>query len=298
MATIESAKTSGAKYDRRLREHRQRDPDEAVAAHLQEDRGQDHRAGGRRLDMRVGQPGVDRPHRHLHREGGEEGEPQPGLRVVAELRGGLREQRRDVGGAGGPVHRHDGEEHQDRAEQRVEEELEARIDAPLAAPDADDQEHRDQAGLEEQVEQHEVEGREDADHRRLEDEEGDHVLLDAVLDRVPRSQDAERHQERREQDERHREAVDAELEADVRRRARHGVSTSWKPGVAGIEARPGDERKHEGHDRRGERRPAGVGAHRLLVAAQRQDEGRADERQDEQAGEDAEAEHQRAPVAR
>ena len=25
----------------------------------------------------VGQPGVDRPHRHLHREGGEEGEPQP-----------------------------------------------------------------------------------------------------------------------------------------------------------------------------------------------------------------------------
>ena len=61
------------------REHRQREAQEAVAAHLQQDRGQDDRARGRRLDMRVGQPGVHRPHRHLHREGREEGEPQPGL---------------------------------------------------------------------------------------------------------------------------------------------------------------------------------------------------------------------------
>ena len=65
----------------RHREHRQREAQETVAAHLQQDRGEDDRAGGRRLDMRVGQPGVDRPHRHLHREGGEEGEPQPGLHL-------------------------------------------------------------------------------------------------------------------------------------------------------------------------------------------------------------------------
>jgi hypothetical protein len=68
------------------------------------------------------------------------------------------EQHLDVGGAGAPVHRHDGEQHQHRAEQRVEEELEAGIDPARAAPDADDQEHRDQAGLEEQIEQHQVEG--------------------------------------------------------------------------------------------------------------------------------------------
>ena len=158
----------------RVREHRQRDPDEAVAAHLQEDARQDHRAGGRRLHVRVRQPGMDRPHRHLHREGGEEGEPEPGLELHREA--GVQ-QGRDVGGAGVPVHRHDGEQHQHRAEQGVEEELEAGVDAPLAAPDADDEEHRDQAGLEEQVEQHQVEGREHADHRRLEDEEGDEILL-------------------------------------------------------------------------------------------------------------------------
>jgi hypothetical protein len=34
-----------------------------------------------RLDVRVGQPGVDRPHRHLDREGGEEGREQPQLLV-------------------------------------------------------------------------------------------------------------------------------------------------------------------------------------------------------------------------
>ena len=182
MATTDSANTSGVNVLARQREHRQREAQEAVAAHLQQDAGQDHRARRRRLDVRVGQPGVHRPHRHLHRERGEEGQPQPALHVVGELVG---QQRRDVGGAGVPVHGHHGEQHQHRAQQRVEEELEARVDAPLAAPHADDQEHRDQAALEEQVEQHQVERAEHADHQRLEHQEGDHVLLDPRLDRLP-----------------------------------------------------------------------------------------------------------------
>ena len=181
IATIESVKMKRRELGRGEREHRQREAQEAVAAHLQEDRGEDHRAGGRRLDMGVRQPGVDRPHRHLHRERGEEGEPQPGLHRRPGT--GCVEQRRDVGRAGLPVHRHDGEQHQHRAEQRVEEELEAGIDAPRAAPDADDQEHRDQAALEEDVEEDEVERAEDADHQRLEHQEGDHVFLEARLDR-------------------------------------------------------------------------------------------------------------------
>src|SRR5271166_6020334 len=45
------------------------------------------------------------------------------------------------------------QQHQHRAEQRVEEELERGIDAALPAPDADDQVHRDQHGLEEHIEQ-------------------------------------------------------------------------------------------------------------------------------------------------
>ena len=76
------------------------------------------------------------------------------------------------------------------------------------------------------------------------------------------------------------------------------VSTSWKPGVADVEPAQAtsDSRKvttvvASAAQRALERTAS-------LVAAQAQDEGRADERQDEEAGEDAEAEHQRAPVAR
>ena len=242
--------------------------------------------------MRVRQPGVDRPHRHLDREGGKEREPEPGLQARWEA---VLEQRRDVGRAGVPEHRQDGEQHQDRAEERVEEELEARIDAALAAPDADDQEHRDEAGLEEQVEENEVEGLEDADHGRLEDEEGDHVLLEPVLDRLPGGEDRERHQEGREQDERHREAVDAELEADRVGEPGMGLD-ELEGGACRVEPPPGPERQEERRDCREQRRPARVRAHRHVVAAQRQDEGRADERQDQEAGEDAEAEHQCPPT--
>ena len=193
MATTDSVKISGAKSWRGQREHRQREAQEAVAAHLQQDRGQDHRARGRRLDMGVRQPGVHRPHRHLDRERGEERQPRPGLQR-ARHRG--VHQRRNVGRAGVPVQRHDRQQHQHRAEQRVEEELEAGIDPARAAPDADDQEHRDQAAFEEQIEQHEVERREGADHQRFQHQERHHVFAHPHLDRFPARQDAERHQRR------------------------------------------------------------------------------------------------------
>ena len=44
--------------------------------------------------------------------------------------------------------------------------------------------------------------------------------------------------------------------------------------------------------------PAGIGPEGLLVATKRENEGCADERQDEEAGKEAEAEHQRAPKTR
>src|SRR6266498_127577 len=103
--------------------------------------------------MSVWKPGVHRPHGKLHGERSEEGEPQPGLHLRREAMG---EEHRDVGGASLPIDRHYGEQHQQRAGERVEEELEARIDATLAAPYSDDEEHRDQPALEEEIEQHEV----------------------------------------------------------------------------------------------------------------------------------------------
>ena len=61
-------------------------------------------------------------------------------------------------------------QHQDAAEGGVEHELERRVDAPLAAPDADDQEHRDQHRFPEHVEQEQVLRHEGSQHRELDEE--------------------------------------------------------------------------------------------------------------------------------
>src|SRR5205814_10378789 len=49
----------------RIGQDRQDEADEAVRSDLQRDGGEDDRAAGWRLDVRVGQPGVHWPHRHL-----------------------------------------------------------------------------------------------------------------------------------------------------------------------------------------------------------------------------------------
>ncbi len=291
MAMTESDEHQDREVVRGEREHRQRETQEAVAAHLQEDRGQDDRARGRRLDMRVRQPGVDRPHRHLHRERREEREPQPRLHLARER---MAQQHGDIGGAGLPVHRHDGEQHQHRAEQRVEEELEARVDPARAAPHPDDQEHRDQAALEEQVEQHQVERRERADHQGLEHQKRDHVLLDAHLHRQPARHDAKRHDRRGEDDQWQRDAIDAHVVGAVA--AEPGdLLDELELRRAGVEPRQQDERHREGDDGRPQRDPAGVAPGRLVLAAQHQNEEDARNRQEGRDGEDRPARHQCTP---
>jgi hypothetical protein len=157
----------------------------------------------------------------------------------------MRQQVRDRGRPGVPEHRHDGDQHQHRAEQRVEEELERRVDAPLAAPHADDDVHRDQAAFEEDVEQHDVERAEDADHQRFQDQEGDHVGLDALLDRFPAGQDRQRHQEGRQDDEQHGDAVDAHVVGDAAVQP-VDLLDELETRIGGIEADPDQKRDDEG----------------------------------------------------
>src|SRR3989441_10413255 len=64
----------------------------------------------------------------------------------------------------------------------VEDELDRRVNAVGAAPDADDEVHRDQHRLPEDVEEEEVEADEHAEHPRLEDQHRDHEFLPPVLD--------------------------------------------------------------------------------------------------------------------
>ena len=185
----------------------------------------------------------------------------------------------DIERAGLPVHRHDGEQHQHGAGEGVEEELVRRLDAPRSAPDADDQEHRDQAALEEHVEHGEVERREHADAERLEDEEHDHVVAHALLDRRPAGDNADRDQERRQHHEQHRDAVDAHAVADGRADP-VVVLDELEAGIAAVEARPHPQREHEGDERDDERDPARQFLAGLAVARHEEQDQRADQRQE------------------
>ncbi len=157
--------------------------------------------------MRVRQPGMDWPHRHLDRKAREEGQPEPILhrRIKVELH-----QRRDVRSARCCHHIHHRDQHQDRTEQRIEEEFVARLDPLDTAPDADDQVHRDQAGFEEDVKEEKVLRRKDADHERFHHQERSHIFRYTLLDRVPASQNTDRHQEDRKHDQHQRDAIYAQ----------------------------------------------------------------------------------------
>ena len=195
------------------------------------------------------------------------------------------EQHSNVGRAGVPVHRHDGEQHQHGAEQRVEEEFEGGIDSARAAPDPDDEEHRNEPALEEQIEQHEIERGEGAHHQSLEHQKCDHVLFDAPLDGIPARNDADRHQAGSKDDERQRNAVDAHMVGDG----------SAKPGLflhelklerGRVEAVEQDQGDGERDQRGPQSDPARIALLGLAVARQRRDEKRADERQERGNGQD------------
>ena len=206
------------------------------------------------------------------------------------------QQHGDVGRAGLAIHGEDRDQHEERADERVEKELEARVDAPLAAPDSDDEKHRNEAALEEEIEQHDVERAEDAYHQRLEHQEGDHIFLHALLDRVPGGENGEGHQEGRQQDEGHRKAVDAHL-VDEARAEPVFLLDELKRRACRVEAGPDDKRQREGRECGRQRRPSDVAQACFIVALLRQQEGDADQRQKGDAGENAETEHQRSPPA-
>ena len=242
MATIESAKTSGVKACEAEREHRQREADEAVAAHLQEHAGEDDRARRRRLDMSIGQPGMHGPHRHLHRERGEEGEPQPGLQRAREVVG---KRLAYIARPGLEIDGDERQQHQYRAQERVEEELEGGIDPPRAAPDADDEEHRNEHALEEDIEEEEVEGAERAHHQGLEHQERDHVFAHAQLDRVPAREDADGRKEARQQNEEQRDPVDPHTVVDVEAGEPRRFLDELEIAARWVEIRPHGDRQRE-----------------------------------------------------
>ena len=106
-------------------------------------------------------------------------------------------------------------EHQDAARHRVQDELDRGVDALVVPPDPDEEVHRDEHRVPEDVEQEQVERDEHAEHAGLEREDEEAELLHLLLDAVPRGQQRERREEAGEHDEPQADAVHAQVVVDA-----------------------------------------------------------------------------------
>ena len=258
------------------REEREREAHQAVGAHLQQHAGQDDRAGGGRLHVRVGQPGVEREQRHLDRERDGERQEEPALRVRRDLQR-VEPQQVEAVAAGRLLVQEgepeDGDEHQHAARHRVEHELDRRVDALVVAPDPDEEVHRDEHRVPEHVEQEEIERDEDADHRGFEREDEDRELLDLLLHALPRREQRNRREEAGEHHQQQADAVDADVVVDAEGRDPRHPLDELEVGRRGVEARPDQQGHGKGHERGAERDPAD---HRVAPAVGVADQGEED----------------------
>ena len=198
---------------RSVRSDGQRETQETIGPQLEHDRRQHRRSTGGCFDVHVGQPGVYRPHRHLDGECRQEGKEQQRLRGLTQ--GQLVPCKQVEAATGLGVEEDQRDQHQQGAEQCVQEELERGVNLVGAAPDADDQVHRDQGGFEEHVEQQAVERAKHADHQATEDQEGTHVLVHALRDDFPPGDDHYQVHEGCEQHEPQRDAIHPQVVVHV-----------------------------------------------------------------------------------
>ncbi len=271
------------KLARRLGEERKRKAQQAVRAHLQEHAGQNHRPRGWRFDVSVGQPGVERKQRHLDRKRERERQEQPGLQGRRDVhRDEIRQVEARHAGDRLVVVRNpeDRDQHQHAAGHGVEDELHGGVDATLVSPDADEEIHRNQHRVPEEIEEEEIERQEHADHRRFEREHEEGKLAHSGLDRLPRTEERDRCQEGGQDDEEQADAVDPEVIGNAELGQPRVPLDELIVGARGVELRPHDEADDERHERNAERQLA-----RELIAAlaRGQDDDPAGERQrDEQ----------------
>jgi hypothetical protein len=229
---------------------------------------------------------MERPHGHLHREGRKESKPQPEFHIGGEI---MRQKLFDIGRSGAPVHRHDGQQHQHRAKQRVEEEFERGVDAPLAAPHTDDDEHRNEAAFKEDVEDDDIQRAEHADHQRFQHQKRDHVFFQTRRDGRAR-QNTRWHQESGQDDKQHRNAVHAHLVGDQAAKP-FAFFHHLEAGVGVIKPTPDEQRDDERHDGGEECDVADVALGNVVIAADQKDQRDPDERQERDDGKDGPIDH-------
>ena len=154
----------------------------------------------------------------------------------------------------------------------------------LAAPRADEEEHRDERRLEEEVEEQQVERDEDADHRRLQNEHRGEEGEAALLDGVPARQNRDGDEQRRQQHEPEAHAVHADVVvgADAPDPERLLLEAERVGRPLADAARQEQQRDEEGQDREGERDQAVVLRARVRGESVQRDREGADRGQQDQ----------------
>ncbi len=133
--------------------------------------------------MRVGKPGMQRKHRHLHRKAQEQAPRKSTAVRTAEGERGIRRlkfKRIDAGSlAVLEVHARESEQQEHAAEQRVQKEFDCRVGAAWAAVNPDDEVHRNQNQIPEQVKQKQIQRDEYANDARFKQQDHRVVKLGA-----------------------------------------------------------------------------------------------------------------------
>ena len=197
--------------------------------------------------MSIRQPGMQRHHGQLHREGDKETKHDPKLGAGTQLRAqqfrifeGVNARRLVVD----KVECQDGDQHQQSAALRKQEKLDGRVDAPLMAPDDNEEIHRDQHEFPGEIEQEQVDRQEDTCDSRQNPHQVEVEKADFLADFRPGCQHGNDTQEEREHQHQQAETIHSKMEVDAK---------AWHPiHVHFVEPRPRGACGSAGPDTRGQ----------------------------------------------
>jgi hypothetical protein len=178
-----------------------------------------------------------------------------------------------------------GNEQQSGGDEGVEEILDSGATAFLGtAEGCDEKGHRHQRQLPEGVVEEHVEGGEDAHHGDLLEQEEDVEELLAAVDGAPGDEHSERREQAGEHHEPHREAVDADVVMDERRRNPGDVLLELeRAGLGGVRVMERQVKREQERDE-GDRERAPL--HDLAAVGQKHEQQRAGQREEDDEGQD------------
>src|SRR5690606_23710473 len=86
------------------------------------------------------------------------------------------------------------QKHQDRSKQCIKEKFERCINTVFSTPNTDDNKHRDQNALKEDIEQKQIHRAEHSNHECFKHKEGNHIFSNTVFDCFPATQNTDRNE--------------------------------------------------------------------------------------------------------